>query len=131
MNWLANLNAQAGSLGKDDKETGALDPRTALDVVTKLSDGNRILAQLVQTLQNLSPTATGTFTMDAAASKTITNGAVAMSSFVMLWPANASAGTLVGAGVYWTAADGSFTVTKSSGAAAGTETFNFAVWTTL
>ena len=129
MNWLTNISAPNGQ-PKNGDET-ALDPRGFLDIVTKLSDGNQVLAQLVQTLQNLSPTATGTFTMDAAASKTITNGAVAMSSFVMLWPANASAGTLVGAGLYWTAADGSFTVTKSSGSAAGTETFNWASWTTL
>lgn len=128
--WLQSLS-QSLTTAEGQGNLG-LDPRTAADIVTKLGESNKILAQLVQTLQDLSPTATGTFTMDADSSTTVTNAAIAASSFVMIWPTNASAGTLVGAGIYWLAASGSFTVTTSSGAAAaGTETFAWGSWTTL
>lgn len=101
------------------------------DVATKLGEFNKLLGQLIQTLQDLSPTSTDVFTMDAATSKVITAGAVSTSSFITLWPTNAAAGTLIGAGLYWTAGTGQFTVSTSGGAATGAETFAYAIWTSL
>lgn len=135
MNWLnqlapAALAAQAatsagGGVGVETQAVGLS------DVATKLGEFNKLLGQLIQTLQDLSPTSTDAFTMDAATSKVITAGAVASTSFIMLWPTNAAAGTLIGAGLYWTAGTGSFTVSTSGAAAAGTETFAYAVFTSL
>lgn len=136
MDWLKSLtngSVGEGALAGLGAPGGVPDlARVVGDIVTKIDQNNRLLGQLIKALQDLSPTATGSFTMSAAASKVVSNAAVATSSFVMLWPMNAAAGTLVGAGVYWTAATGNFTVATSSGsAAAGTEVFAWASWTSL
>lgn len=132
MDWMKGAQV---ALGSDTKQQGADVPGTGMaDLVTKSDQFNKILAQLVLALQNLSPSVTDTFTMDAAASKTITNAAIATSSFIMLWPYNAAAATLMGSAksLYWTTATGSFTVsTANAAAAAGTETFHWAAWNTL
>ena len=90
------------------------------------------LSAIAKTLsQSLSLTASrGTFTMAAAASKSVTDTACKGTSVVTLTPTNAAAGTLLGSAkcLYVTAANGSFTVTTASGAsAAGTETFAYMI----
>lgn len=100
------------------------------DIATKLQMGNQIAAQMLQLFTNLFPRVTGSFTMAAAASKVVTDTAVTSSSFIMLTPTNAAAGTLQGSNecLYVTPASGSFTVTTAAGtAAAGTETFAYCV----
>lgn len=134
MNWINQLAPKTtGSSETGAKGNAGMDPQGVglSDIATKLGEFNKLLGQLIQTLQDLSPTSTDAFTMDAATSKVITEGAVATSSFIMLWPTNAAAGTLIGAGLYWTAGTGSFTVSTSGGAATGSETFAYAVWTSL
>ena len=104
------------------------------DVSTKLQIGNQILAQMLDLFTNLFPRTTGSFTMDAAASKAVTDSNVTSSSIILLMPTNAAAGTLMGSNesLYITPASGSFTVATAAGtAAAGTETFNYAVFNAL
>jgi hypothetical protein len=132
LNWLNQIQRSSvatanslGGVGVDQQMVGMT------DIATKLGEFNKLLGQLIQTLQDLSPTSTDVFTMDAATSKVITAGAVSTASYITLWPTNAAAGTLVGAGLYWTAGTGSFTVSTSGGAALGTETFAYAIWTSL
>lgn len=77
-------------------------------------------------------TVVGAFTMDAAASKVVSNGGVTANSRIFLMPTNAAAATLMaGANSLYISAKSagvSFTVaTAGGGAAAGTETFNFLV----
>jgi len=88
---------------------------------------------LVATLQNMWPRVTGSFTMPAAASLTVAQPSIKSTSVVMLSPTNAAAGTLQGSAkaLYVSAivAGASFTVTTASGvAAAGTETFSYAIF---
>ena len=91
------------------------------------SGANQNLAALVKVFSNaFIGNVGGTFTMAAAATKTITNASVTTSSRIFLTPTNAAAGTLQGSNkcLYVTAANGSFTVSTASGAsAAGTETY--------
>lgn len=104
------------------------------DVVTKFQQSNQLMGQLVNIMTNLFPRAQGSFTMAAAATKTVTDTSCSSSSRVVLTPSNAAAGTLQGSTkcLYVTAANGSFTVTTASGvAAAGTETFNYLIFTPL
>lgn len=104
------------------------------DVATNLGLGNQLMAKLITVISALFPRSIGTFTMAAAASKTITDGNVSTSSAVTLTATNAAAGTLMGSNksLYITYASGSFTVTTASGvAAAGTETFQYVVENTL
>lgn len=133
MDWMRGGGQVA--LGSDTQQQGNNVPGTGMaDLVTKSDQFNKILAQLVLALQNLSPSVTDRFTMDAAASKTITNAAIATSSYVQIWPNNAAAATLMGSAksLYWTTADGSFTVSTANAAAAtGGEAFNWAAWNTL
>lgn len=74
----------------------------------------------------------GGFTMDAAASKAVSNTVVTANSRIFLFPTNAAAATLQsGASALYISArtaSTSFTVsTANAGSAAGTETFNFLV----
>lgn len=103
------------------------------DIVTKMGDSNRLLGQLVQALNDLSPRSTNSFTMDAAASTVVTDGNVVASSFVVLTPLNAQAANLIkDEGVYWVPASGSVTVSTASGSsAAGDEVFSYAVFSSL
>ncbi len=135
MAWLNGGVQQGGAGASPLSPNGAggsqLPQNFFADITTKIDQNNRLLAQLIAAIQNLSPTMTGTFTMDAATSKVISNGAITSTSFVMLWPMNAAAGTLIGAGLYWTVTTGSFTVATSGGAATGGEVFNWASWRAL
>jgi hypothetical protein len=72
----------------------------------------------------------GTFTMAAAATKTVTDANVKASSYVIVFPLNADAGTLQGAStcLYTVAGAGSFMAkTASGGNAAGTESIGYLV----
>lgn len=134
MTWLDSLGAKVTTAigDRSEKQPGLATDGAIADIVTKLGDGNRLMGQLVKAILDLSPRSTNSFTMDAAASKTITDGNVETSSFVVLTPMNAAAATLMGssASLYWVAATGEFTVSTASGAsAAGTETFSYAVFT--
>lgn len=111
-----------------DKSGGGVTQTT--DISTKLQIGNQILAQMLDLFRNLFPRTTGTFTMAAAATKVVTDANVTTASFIMLMPTNAAAATLQGSNesLYVTPAAGSFTVSTAAGtAAAGTETFSYAV----
>lgn len=104
------------------------------DIVTKLQQGNQLMGQLVNIIGNWFPRAFGSFTMSATASKTVTDANCSSSSYVVLIPTNAAAGTLQGSNecLYVTAANGSFAVATAAGtSAAGTETFNYLIFTPL
>ena len=94
------------------------------------SGANQNLAAIAKAMANaFIGNVGGTFTMAAAATKTVTNSSVTTSSRIFLTPTNAAAATLQGSAkcLYVTAANGSFVVTTASGAsAAGTEIF---AWT--
>ena len=104
------------------------------DIASKLQIGNQISAQLVNLFTNLFPRSTGTFTMAAAATKTVTDGNVTTSSLILLMPTNAAAGTLQGSAkcLYVTTAAGSFVVSTASGVAAvGSEAYAYCVFNPL
>lgn len=89
----------------------------------------RLLEQFVNALPQKS---TGTFTLGAAASKTVTDRNVLTTSTILLMPTNADAGTLMGgaSSLYVSArtAVTSFAVSTADGSsAAGTETFQYIV----
>jgi hypothetical protein len=93
---------------------------------------NANLAKLIQVMSDafVGSASTGTFTMAAAASKSVTDTNVKATSYVIPFALNAAAGTLQGSAkaLYTTAADGSFTAATASGAsAAGTEAFGYLV----
>lgn len=104
------------------------------DIVTKLQQGNQLTGQLVNIFTNLFPRAQGSFTMAAAASKTVTDANCTSASYVVLIPTNAAAGTLQGSAksLYVTVANGTFTVaTASAASAAGTEAFQYLIFRAL
>ena len=101
----------------------------ATDIVTQLQG---IVRQLTQLNKSFSGRVTsGTFTLTAAATTTITQPAVQALSTIALNPTNASAATLQGSAkaLYYTIVAGtSFTVhTANAVAAAGTETFSYTI----
>lgn len=87
------------------------------------------LGKIVVLLTNSFPRITGTFTMAAAATKTVTDARINANAVIWLQATNAAAGTLQGSAksLYISAvASGSFTVaTASAAAAAGSETFSY------
>lgn len=102
----------------------------ATDVVTQLQNIVRQLTAINKTLAGR--VISGTFTMPAAATLTITQPAVQSLSTITLTPTNASAGTLQGSvkALYISAqvAGTSFTVkTANNTNAAGTETFSYTI----
>jgi len=102
------------------------------DQITVLKGTNEQLSQLVQVLQAIFPRVTGSFTLAAAATTTVTQPAIKATSIVLLMPSNAAAATLMGSAkalyVSALAPGASFTVATASGAgAAGTETFSYVV----
>lgn len=106
------------------------------EIVSQLRFGNVIMSQLLTAVRNLRATVTGTFTLGAAASTTVTDTAVAAASIIYWEPTNAAAGTLEGSTkkLYESARvpGTSFTVSTASGvAAAGSETFRYMIWTPL
>lgn len=123
----ASLQASLGGAGGD--------PGASLgDIVTALQNGNRNSSLLIQTITQLFPRVTGSFTLSAAATTVVTQTAVKANSMIVLTPTNASAGTLQGSNkcLYVSAktVGASFTVaTASAAAAAGTETFDYFVFT--
>ncbi len=96
-----------------------------------LGFANGIVNNLSAIAQNLATAFVGnaymnTFTMSAAATKTVTDANVKQSSLVVVFPLNAAAATLQGSNkcLYTTASNGSFTASTASGVAAvGTELF--------
>lgn len=111
-----------------DKSGGGVTQTT--DISTKLQIGNQILAQMLDLFRNLFPRSFGSFTMDAAASKVITDANCTSTSFIGLMPTNAAAATLLGSNenLYITPAAGTFTVATAAGTnAAGGETFYYKI----
>jgi hypothetical protein len=102
-------------------------------LVNTMKTANQNMSLLITTISGLFPRITGTFTMAAAATKVVTETGVTASSFIMLSPTNAAAGTLMGSNesLYISAktAGASFTVATAAGtAAAGTETFAYLIF---
>jgi hypothetical protein len=125
-----------GGLGQGSASIS--DVVTKLDgVVRNLASNGTTLTSILTTLQTAIPTATGTFTLSAAAS-TIVNQPLAQANSYIPTPTatNATAATLMGSAKYLYISSinpgVSFTVTTGSGgAAAGTETFKYAVFQPL
>lgn len=93
---------------------------------------NSNLADIVKALSTAFPlhSSTGTFTMPASATQTVTDTTIKTSSIVLLMPTNAAAAALMAGShsLYVSARTqaASFTVTTADGAAAaGTETFGY------
>jgi exosome complex RNA-binding protein Rrp4 len=99
------------------------------DLVSKLGSIVVYLGQVVSSLQSMLPRITGTFTMAAAATKTVTDARINANGVVWVQATNAAAGTLQGSAkslFVSNVASGSFTVeTASGGNAVGTETFSY------
>jgi hypothetical protein len=98
--------------------------------VRQLSAGNKDILALVAAIQAVFPRVSGSFTLGAAASTTVTQPGIAANGFPLLVPTNAAAATLMGSAkaLYLSAvvAGASFTVaTASGGNAAGTEIFAY------
>ena len=106
------------------------------DVVRELNLSNRNMSALIMTIRDLFPRHTGTFTAANAATTVVTDANVLSTSTIVLMPTNAAAGTLQAGTthLYISArtAGTSFTVATASGAsAAGTETFQYAIFNPL
>ena len=104
------------------------------DLVNQAVGVNQNLSKLISTLGNafVGKASQGTFTMAAAATKTVTDANIKSTSLVLWTATNAAAGTLEGSAkkLYLSAlaAGTSFTVATASGvAAAGTETFSYLI----
>ena len=93
---------------------------------------NQNIASLTNVLRTALPLScyTGSFTMAAAATKTVTDAHCKAASVIVLVPTNAAVGTLQGSAkcLYPTPSAGSFLVsTASAAAAAGTELFLYLI----
>jgi hypothetical protein len=102
------------------------------DVVTVLRQIATNLSQLIQRVGSIFPRISGTFTLTAAATTTVTQTGITATSVVLLSPTNAAAATLMGSAkaLYISALTpgASFQVaTANATAAAGTETFKYVV----
>lgn len=101
------------------------------DVVTQLKGIAKQLSNWVMAFSGR--TLTGNFTLAAAASTVVSQTAVEANSVILLAPTNAAAATLIGSAksLYYSKQPGtSFTVLTASGAsAAGTETFDYLMFT--
>jgi hypothetical protein len=93
---------------------------------------NKNLADLTQVMRTAFPlhSATGSFTLDAAATTNVVETSIKADSMVIPMPTNAAAATLMGgdSSLYIssrTAGIGFSVTTADGGAAAGTETFEF------
>lgn len=98
----------------------------------QMQGANQNLAALVTAFRTALPLSayTGTFTMAAAATKTITDAHCKAASVIVLIDTNADAATLQGSAkrLYPAASLGSFLVSTASGAnAVGTETYSYLI----
>ena len=106
--------------------------QTSVAMLGQAQGVNQNLGALVQAFKSAFPLSayTGSFTMAAAATKTVTDAHCKAASLVVLIDTNAAAGTLQGSAkrLYVAAGNGSFVVSTASGAAAvGTETFSYLI----
>ena len=106
--------------------------QTSAAVLGQIQGLNQNVAQIATVLRTALPLScyTGSFTMAAAATKTVTDAHCKAASVIVLVATNAAAGTLQGSAksLYITPAAGSFVVsTASGGNAAGTELFSYLV----
>lgn len=102
------------------------------DAVSTLKGVVTNLSQLIQTIVALFPRVSGSFTLTAAPTTTVTQPGIKANSIVTLTPSNAAAATLMGSAkalyVSLLTAGASFTVSTANGtSAAGTETFSYTV----
>lgn len=98
---------------------------------------NQVLSGILLALQTIAaafPRITGTFTLAAAATKTVAEPRITANSVVSVFPINAAAATLMSGAksLYWdpaaNVAGASFTVKTADGTnAAGTEQFSYVV----
>lgn len=104
------------------------------EIVTALVSSNRISSEILKTLQQLFPRVSGSFTMSATDSQSVSEANVAGNSIIQLIPTNASAAVLQGSNecLYVSAISPGVSFTVSTGAgtnAAGTETFAYLITT--
>lgn len=102
------------------------------DIVSNIKNLVQNLSIINSTISSVFPRITGSFTLAAAATTTVAQAGIKANGLVVLIPADASAGTLMGSAkaLYVSAvvAGTGFTVaTASGGNAVGTETFSYAV----
>jgi hypothetical protein len=99
------------------------------DLVSTQKSGVAYLGRILNVLQNIFPRITGTFTMTATATHTITDARLNANAVVWLQATNAAAGTLQGSAkslYVQSVASGSFVVATASAAnAVGTETYSY------
>jgi hypothetical protein len=105
-------------------------------LVNTMKTANQNMSLLITTVSGLFPRIAGTFTMAAAATKTVPEPSVTSTSYIVLIPTNAAAATLVGSTrspyVSTKTTGASFVVSTASGvAAAGTETFSYLIFNPL
>jgi len=109
-------------------------PIALTELVREANVSNRVLGEIVNALRAITRLSGGSFTMAAAATKVVTDTNVTATSIIILMPTNAAAGTLqqstetlyissISAGVSFTVA------TADGGSAAGTETFQYLIYT--
>lgn len=101
-------------------------------IVNAIAALNKNVSALVLAINTVFPRITGSFTLAAAASTTVTQPAIAANSIILLIPTNAAAATLMGSAkslfISARTAGASFAVSTASAAvAAGTETFSYVV----
>lgn len=102
------------------------------DLATALNNSNKLISKLIETISDIFPRVSGTFTLGAAVTTTVTQTATAANSIILLMPTNAAAGTLMGSAkapyISARTVGASFAVsTANAVAAAGTETFSYII----
>ena len=100
------------------------------DVVSTMQGSVRNLSAINQTLSNLLPRITGSFTLTAATTTIVTQPAVAANSLVFTMPTNATAALIVrtnGLFVSTLTPGASFTLSTQAGSATSGGTFQYIV----
>jgi len=97
---------------------------------------NQLLGLIVEALRAITRLSTGSFTLAAAATKTVTDTNVTANCVILLVPTNASAATLMSGAkslyISTKTAGASFAVATADGNnAAGTETFDYIIYAPL
>ena|ERR1700677_4469181 len=113
--------------------SGGTDIVTSLQgIIRQLSNANANTLTLISAIQSVFPRITGSFTLAAAATTTVTQPEITATSVVLPFPTNAAAATLMGSAkalyIKTLTPGASFTVETANAAnAVGSETFSYIV----